>query len=96
MATATQPRPDQRAGVDFLELEITQRCQLTCASHCYAEAGPTKGHGTMTAADWKRVISEAARIGVEKVQFIGGGATRGRVWRVNSQIGDGLCPMRSS
>lgn len=29
----------------------------------------------MTGDDWKRVISEAARIGVEKVQFIGGEPT---------------------
>lgn len=59
----------------FLELEITNRCQLTCSSHCYAEAGPTKGHGAMTGDDWKRVISEAARLGVEKVQLIGGEPT---------------------
>ncbi|CCK24875.1 hypothetical protein BN159_0496 [Streptomyces davaonensis JCM 4913] len=62
-------------GVTFLELEITSRCQLTCSSHCYAEAGPTKGHGTMTAEDWKQVIDEAARVGVTKVQFIGGEPT---------------------
>lgn len=59
----------------FLELEITSRCQLTCPSHCYAEAGPAKGHGTMTADDWKRVIAEAARIGVKEVQLIGGEPT---------------------
>ncbi|MFF8639127.1 radical SAM/SPASM domain-containing protein [Streptomyces pilosus] len=62
-------------GVTFLELEITSRCQLTCSSHCYAEAGPTKAHGTMTTDDWKQVIDEAARIGVTKVQFIGGEPT---------------------
>ncbi|WP_407698543.1 radical SAM protein [Streptomyces cyaneochromogenes] len=54
---------------------MTQRCQLTCSSHCYAQAGPTKGHGTMTGDDWRRVIDEAAAIGVEKVQFIGGEPT---------------------
>ncbi|MGW4298448.1 radical SAM protein [Streptomyces sp. NPDC004646] len=59
----------------FLELEITRRCQLTCASHCYAEAGPTKGHGTMTGDDWKRVISEAAALGIKKIQLIGGEPT---------------------
>ncbi|MCX4826773.1 radical SAM protein [Streptomyces sp. NBC_01142] len=59
----------------FLELEITRRCQLMCASHCYAEAGPTQGHGIMTSDDWKRVISEAAALGVKRVQFIGGEAT---------------------
>ncbi|AVH60897.1 radical SAM protein [Streptomyces dengpaensis] len=61
--------------VTFLELEITGRCQLTCASHCYAQAGPTQGHGSMTGDDWRRVIDEAATIGVETVQFIGGEPT---------------------
>lgn len=59
----------------FLELEITRRCQFTCASHCYAEASPAKGHGVMTSDDWKRVVNEAAALGVRKVQFIGGEPT---------------------
>ncbi|MGW4289596.1 radical SAM protein [Streptomyces sp. NPDC004673] len=59
----------------LLELEITRRCQLTCASHCYAEAGPTQGHGTMSDDDWKRIISEAAQLDVQEVQFIGGEPT---------------------
>jgi hypothetical protein len=71
-APAQHPTP---AVPTFLELEITNRCQLTCASHCYAEAGPTKGHGSMTGDDWKRVISEAAALGVKKIQLIGGEAT---------------------
>jgi MoaA/NifB/PqqE/SkfB family radical SAM enzyme len=72
LETPTNTTP---SGVTFLELEITQRCQLTCSSHCYAKAGPTKGHGSMTGDDWRRVIDEAAAIGVEKVQFIGGEPT---------------------
>ncbi|MET3986293.1 radical SAM protein [Streptomyces sp. PvR034] len=63
------------AGIDFLELEITRRCQLTCGLHCYAEAGPTKGHGSMTVSDWESVITEAAAIGVSRVQLIGGEPT---------------------
>lgn len=62
-------------AVTFLELEITGRCQLTCSSHCYAQAGPTNGHGTMTAEDWRRVIDESVQLGVETVQFIGGEPT---------------------
>ncbi|MBK6015905.1 radical SAM protein [Streptomyces sp. MBT53] len=73
--TIAPEAPATPAPLRFLELEITGRCQLTCASHCYAQAGPTKGHGTMTAADWRRVIDEAAALGVETVQFIGGEAT---------------------
>ncbi|MGC0407752.1 MoaA/NifB/PqqE/SkfB family radical SAM enzyme [Streptomyces sp. SAI-163] len=74
-AVLEPPTKTAPGGVTFLELEITGRCQLTCSSHCYAEAGPTKGHGTMTGDDWKTVIEEAARIGVTKVQFIGGEPT---------------------
>ncbi|RAJ48694.1 MULTISPECIES: radical SAM protein [unclassified Streptomyces] len=59
----------------LLDLEITRRRQLTCRSHCYAEAGPTQGHGTMTTDEWKRVISEAAAIGTERIQLIGGEPT---------------------
>lgn len=73
--TITHEAPTTLAPLTFLELEITGRCQLTCGSHCYAEAGPTKGHGTMTVQDWQRVIDEAAQLGVETVQFIGGEPT---------------------
>jgi hypothetical protein len=55
----------------FLELEITGFCQLNCV-HCYADSGPRGGPGTMTTADWERVIDQAAAIGVTMVQFIGG------------------------
>lgn len=58
----------------FLELEITQFCQLKCA-HCYSESGPDGGRGTMTPDDWERLMDQAARIGVRTVQFIGGEPT---------------------
>jgi MoaA/NifB/PqqE/SkfB family radical SAM enzyme len=67
--------PEAPAVPEFLELEITGKCQLTCPTLCYAKAGPTEGHGSMSADDWKRLISEAAAIGVKKVQFIGGEPT---------------------
>ena len=67
--------PNLLALPDFLELEITGRCQLTCSSHCYAQAGPTRDHGTMTGDDWRRIINEAASLGVRSVQLIGGEPT---------------------
>ncbi len=76
MATAPEPR----TTVEFLELEITQNCQLTCPSHCYAQAGPTAGHGTMTDEDWRTVIRDAAASGTTRVQFIGGEPTRRPGW----------------
>ncbi|MBQ0828911.1 radical SAM protein [Streptomyces tagetis] len=69
------PEAPTRQAPEFLELEITGKCQLTCPSLCYAEAGPTEGHGSMTTDDWKRVIGEAAEIGVKRVQLIGGEPT---------------------
>ncbi|MER7001216.1 radical SAM protein [Streptomyces sp. NPDC000410] len=63
------------ASLDFLSLELTARCQLTCPTQCYAEAGPTRGHGSMTAEDWHRLIDEAAALGTSTVQFIGGEPT---------------------
>ncbi|WP_172388230.1 radical SAM protein [Streptomyces sp. MNP-20] len=59
----------------FLSLEITARCQLTCPSHCYAQAGPTRGHGSMTREDWHRIIDEAAALGTTTLQLIGGEPT---------------------
>lgn len=55
----------------FLEMEITQFCQLKCA-HCYSESGPHGGRGTMTTGDWENLIDQAAALGIETVQFIGG------------------------
>ncbi|MER7688225.1 radical SAM protein [Streptomyces sp. NPDC097610] len=76
----------------FLELEITRRCQLTCPSLCFVQAGPTQGHGVMSAADWKRIITEAAALGVKKIQLIGGEATLhpGFVEIVEHALGEGL------
>jgi MoaA/NifB/PqqE/SkfB family radical SAM enzyme len=58
----------------FLWLEITGKCQLECV-HCYADSGPAGTHGAMTTEDWIRLIEEAAELGVQAVQFIGGEPT---------------------
>ncbi|MFJ5877386.1 radical SAM protein [Streptomyces sp. NPDC093088] len=71
--TVLDERPS--ASLDFLSLEITARCQFTCPSQCYAEAGPTRGHGSMTTEDWHRLIDEAVALGTTTVQFIGGEPT---------------------
>jgi MoaA/NifB/PqqE/SkfB family radical SAM enzyme len=65
MSTAVQP------AVSSLELELTGLCQASC-THCLASSGPTGTHGSMTAADWRRVINQAADAGVSTIQFIGG------------------------
>ncbi|UUV36492.1 radical SAM protein [Amycolatopsis roodepoortensis] len=42
---------------------------------CYAESGPWGDHGSMSDADWRRVLDEAVAMDVEVVQFIGGEPT---------------------
>ncbi|MFI6317260.1 radical SAM protein [Nonomuraea sp. NPDC050556] len=64
----------QLSPVTFLELELTNRCQLAC-THCYSGASPTEGHGTMTLTDWLHLIDSAPAAGIETVQAIGGEPT---------------------
>jgi hypothetical protein len=58
----------------LLECELTGLCNLAC-THCYADSGPRGQHGSMTAADWENVITQAAELGVKTIQFIGGEPT---------------------
>jgi MoaA/NifB/PqqE/SkfB family radical SAM enzyme len=77
LATSTESPAAARADTPtpvvppLLELELTGLCNLACAQ-CYASSGPHGSHGTMTVADWKGVIGQAAALGVRTVQFIGG------------------------
>ena len=76
MRTVTnEPTTDMLDGLRFLWLEITAKCNLTCA-HCYADSGPTTAlHGTLKTSDWTKVIDEAADLGCRQLQFIGGEPT---------------------
>jgi MoaA/NifB/PqqE/SkfB family radical SAM enzyme len=78
MSTMTVAGPADQVPHDgipsFLELEITQFCQLKCI-HCYSESGPYSGRGTMRPEDWEQVMGQAVALGVETVQFIGGEPT---------------------
>ncbi|NKQ59386.1 radical SAM protein [Amycolatopsis sp. K13G38] len=60
--------------VSFLWAEITGRCSHQCV-HCYAGSSPAGSDGSMTEGDWRRVIDDAAALGAEMVQFIGGEPT---------------------
>lgn len=58
--------------LDFLWLEITQKCNLTC-THCYVSSSPEIAlHGKMRHEDWLAAIDEAASVGCKAIQFIGG------------------------
>jgi len=74
-ALAAHPSPESPvAGIRSVELEVTGRCQLQC-THCCTDSGPKASPGTMTRADWQRVISDIAELGIPAVQFIGGEPT---------------------
>jgi MoaA/NifB/PqqE/SkfB family radical SAM enzyme len=69
------PIPAAAGQLDFLWLEITDQCNLTC-SHCYAESGPSKPlFGTMDRSDWESIILQARESGCRQLQFIGGEPT---------------------
>lgn len=69
------PTPAAAGQLDFLWLEITDQCNLTC-SHCYAESGPSKPlFGTMDRSDWESIILQARGSGCRQLQFIGGEPT---------------------
>ncbi|MGH3569402.1 MAG: radical SAM/SPASM domain-containing protein [Pseudonocardia sp.] len=75
----TEPRCVVKVGgsvgrTSFLWLEITGKCQLECVQ-CYASSSPSGTHGSMSRADWLRVLDDAGKLGVEMVQFIGGEPT---------------------
>lgn len=75
MSTVTSHESLKYAGLDFMWIELTSRCNLACI-HCYAESSPKAGSSdTMKPKDYERVIREAAAQGCRKLQFIGGEPT---------------------
>jgi sulfatase maturation enzyme AslB (radical SAM superfamily) len=70
-----EQRRETPGFINFIWLEITEKCNLQC-SHCYADSGPSGSlEGTMSYEDWIDVIDEAAALGCTGVQFIGGEPT---------------------
>jgi MoaA/NifB/PqqE/SkfB family radical SAM enzyme len=62
----------ERANLDFLWLELTNRCNLQCV-HCYTESHPHSGdRDLLTTKDYESILSQAYAIGCRKIQFIGG------------------------
>ncbi len=66
-----------KTPIDFLWLELTNQCNLQC-THCYAESGPQEQKGTLSAAEYARLIADAFELGCRRVQFIGGEPTLNR------------------
>ena len=73
---AAVPRTSE--GVQFLWLELTNRCNLQCV-HCYAESSPfTGGDDRLTPDDYLDILTTSAELGCKQVQFIGGEPTLNR------------------
>lgn len=74
MSADINPRGSElpRNSLEFLWLEVTNRCNLECV-HCYAEAGPQGfRHDSLSFEEWISILTEARELGCRQVQFIGG------------------------
>lgn len=72
LAVAQNQSRDSTKPLQFLWLELTQKCNLAC-NHCYVSSSPKIAlHDKMRHEDWVRVIEEAAALGCKSIQFIGG------------------------
>jgi PqqA peptide cyclase len=60
-----------RDGPAGLLAELTHRCPLRC-EYCSNPVDPPTQRGELDQADWSRVLSEAAALGVLQVHFSGG------------------------
>lgn len=81
MSAATQtaplarPQPAWLGKLDFLWVELTRKCNLTCV-HCYTESSPALPlREGMAYDDWVEVLQQAHGLGCRSVQFIGGEPT---------------------
>jgi len=61
--------------LDFLWLELTGRCNLSCV-HCYSDSGPDVNvENELTVDEQIGLLDSAAALGCRQVQFIGGEPT---------------------
>jgi sulfatase maturation enzyme AslB (radical SAM superfamily) len=70
---AVEPNLPSNA-LNFLWLEVTNRCSLECV-HCYADSSPHGADSSLTIEDHARLIVEARTLGCPRLQFIGGEPT---------------------
>jgi MoaA/NifB/PqqE/SkfB family radical SAM enzyme len=69
---AIRPGLPEGVGLEFLWLELTNRCNLRCV-HCYADSHPGSGfRDVLTTAQYVTLMAEAYDLGCRKIQLIGG------------------------
>ncbi|MEU8972612.1 radical SAM protein [Streptomyces monashensis] len=83
--TLEVPATSPVVRIQSLELELTGKCQLTC-THCLSLSSPQATHGTMTPANWREVIEDAAALKVRTIQLIGGEPTVHPNWREFAEL----------
>jgi MoaA/NifB/PqqE/SkfB family radical SAM enzyme len=72
---ATSDSFADRNKLDFIWLELTNRCNLQCL-HCYSESNPTStARDLLNESQYSNVILEAHELGCRQLQFIGGEPT---------------------
>jgi MoaA/NifB/PqqE/SkfB family radical SAM enzyme len=77
-APAPRLAREHSAVLDFVWLELTNRCNLRCV-HCYAESAPTSGDDdVLDEEDYLALIEQIHGLGCRKLQFIGGEPTLNR------------------
>lgn len=60
------------ARLDFLWLELTNRCNLRCV-HCYTDSHPgSGGRDLLTTEAYESLLRQAYELGCRRMQFIGG------------------------
>lgn len=70
--TDTGTRPAHAEWLDFLWLELTEKCNLAC-QHCYVSSSPSLPlYRRMAHANWLEAIHDASVLGCKSLQFIGG------------------------
>ncbi len=78
-------------GLDFLWLELTNRCNLRCV-HCYTDSHPgSGGRDRLTTEDYESLLRQAYALGCRRMQFIGGEPQLhpdfGRLLRTAKEVG---------
>ena len=62
--------PKQNNNCSFAWIEITEKCNLKC-SHCYNESNIHRT-SSLTLDEYKLIVDELIKLGVKKIQIIGG------------------------
>jgi MoaA/NifB/PqqE/SkfB family radical SAM enzyme len=65
-------------ALEFLQLELTNQCNLKCV-HCYSESAPHTGESdALKMFDYQLLIQDGYSLGARSIQFLGGEPTLNR------------------